>query len=503
MGAAPIYAAALGVGVGVAAAFFFDSAAVLAGACLLAAFALLLYSRQAVALVAVVALATLALGLVRTELFLYYEAQDTLLEFSGREVEVEGRVANDPERRNTTLHAHVAVESVNDAPARGTLLVLLPRDAQVRYGDTLVVSGRMEEPQAFETETGRLFDYPSYLRARGISATLPFAELLKRTPGPWSLPGALYSLKHTFTGSLERLFTEPRASLLEGLLLGERRGLPEELTDAFIAAGLIHVVVLSGYNISIVADGVLRSLAFLPRALSFLTGGTAILLFVVMIGGGATAVRALIMGLIAVAARYFGRTALALRALAVAALLMVLWNPPALLFDPSFILSVLATFGLITLSPWVEEKLPVFLTAVPHVRSIAASTIAVQLFVLPALLYMTGLLSVFALPANVLVLPAVPLAMSFGFAAALLGLVHPYLALPALAATDLILNFMLAVAQATHALPYSSALVAEFPLWMALAAYVPLTLFALRCYHVGGSEENTSGRGSHDNTRSA
>jgi competence protein ComEC len=488
-----IYAVAAGVCAGVAAGFIFGASLVLAGTCLLGALALLLYSRHARVLVGTIFIAGLALGLVRTDLLLQAEAQENLRLFVGQEVEIAGTVVADPERRNATLHARVAVSAVNNAPARGTLLALLPRDEPVAYGERVLLAGTLEEPQEFTTDTGRVFNYPSYLRARGISAVLPFAQLLEHEPASLSVPGTLYALKHTFTRSIERLFGEPQASLLSGLLLGERRGLPEWLTDAFIAAGLIHIVVLSGYNISIVAEGVLRALSFLPRSLGFSLGALTIFLFVVMIGGGATAVRALIMGLIAIMARYFGRSALALRALALAAVAMVLWNPLSLLYDPSCILSVIATFGLITLSPAVEALLPRGFGKAPQLRSIAASTLAVQAFVLPALLYMTGIFSLFALPANLLVLPLVPFAMALGFAAALLGLVHPLLALPAVALADLLLRAMIWVAGATEALPYATALVAEFPLWVAALAYAPLTLLALWCYHGRGSEEKLEG----------
>src|SRR3989344_9552327 len=139
---------------------------------------------------------------------------------------------------------------------------------------------------------------------------------------------------------------------MEGMLLGERRGMPEEVTQSFILAGLIHIVVLSGYNISIVAEQVLRFFNLIARKrVALALGAVAIVLFVIMVGAGATALRAGVMGLIAILARVLNRPAAALRALAVAVFCMVLVNPATLLYDPSFVLSVLATFGLVTLSP--------------------------------------------------------------------------------------------------------------------------------------------------------
>lgn len=201
------------------------------------------------------------------------------------------------------------------------------------------------------------------------------------------------------------------------------------------------------------------------------------ILFAIMTGGAATTVRACIMGLIAILGQYLRRPSAALRALVLAALGMVLWNPPTLIYDPSFILSVLATFGLITLSPTVEK----YLWFVPEkfqLRSIASSTLSVQLFVLPALLYITGILSFVALPANLLALPVVPFAMLFGFLAGLLGLIHPLLGVPLYLIAEVPLQWMIGVATLAQALPFSSTTIPPYPVWVAVGIYIPLTLAA-------------------------
>jgi competence protein ComEC len=293
----------------------------------------------------------------------------------------------------------------------------------------------------------------------------------------------LFSIKHRFESSLEQLYPEPDTALLEGILLGERRGLPKDLQDAFVTSGLVHVVVLSGYNISIVANAVLYATSFLPKIIGYSFGAILMILFALMTGAGATTVRACIMGLIAILAQYLQRPAAALRALGVAAVCMALWNPLVVAYDSSFILSVLATFGLITLSPSVEK----YLKWIPKykffdVRSIAASTIAVQIFVLPALLYFTGVLSFMALPANLLALPVVPFAMLGGFLAGVIGLVHPVLAVPFMFVSDLLLKWMIVVAQTEHMLPYSSTVVSAIPVWVVLLVYIPLTAFAIKLY---------------------
>lgn len=423
------------------------------------------------------------LFLLRISFLLTNGHEPSILLHVNESVVVSGVVKNDPERRDTSLHAYIEVERIGEEVVEGTLLVTLPRSTELFYGDRVVVEGKITIAEPFKTDTGRMFDYHGYLRVRGVDALMRYAALHEREEGKVSLRKVLFSLKHAFTRSLERLFPEPDASLMQGILIGERRGIPESLNNAFIISGLIHIVVLSGYNIAIVADAILRFLSlFFSRKMALISGAIGILLFAVMTGGGATTVRATSMGLISILARYLERPGAALRALFFAGALMALWNPYSIVDDPSFILSMIATFGLITLSPWVET----YLGRVPErggLRSIAASTIAVQIFILPALLYMTGIFSVFALPANMLALPVVSFAMLGGFLAGIAGIIHPVLALPFILFADALLKWIMLVAVLAASLPQASFVVPAFPLFVTWILYLPLTHFAFRMYN--------------------
>lgn len=441
----------------------------------------------------VLALAALFAG--RVWLLNYTEARESLAEYGERTAVVEGRVVGDPDKRATSMRVVLRVETINgqDAP-HGKILVLLPRETTVSYGERLEVRGLVVAPEAFETDTGRVFDYPGYLRVRGVSMVMERAVLREQEPAGPSLEGALFALKHRFEGALEQVLPEPQVSLLKGMLLGERGGFDQALMSVFVVAGLVHIVVLSGTNIAIVSEALFRFLgAFrMRRTYIYALGFVGIVLFALMVGGGAATVRAVIMGSIAILARYFRRPEAALRALALAAALMVLWNPLVLLYDTGFMLSVLATFGLITLAPYIEG----WLTMLPahkrfNVRSIVATTIAVEIFILPALLYTSGVMSFVSLPVNALVLPLVPLAMLAGFVVGIVGLIHPVFAfIPALAA-QLLLSLILGIAEVSAALPFASTLVVPFPWYVAAAAYVPLTWLALQIYSRQRSSSNS------------
>ena len=419
-----------------------------------------------------------------------HQAPAPLLQFAGRMAVVEGVVADDLDVRATAVRATIAVATVNGTPQSGKVLAVLPPNTVLQYGDTVSVRGLLEEPESFETQAGRTFDYGRYLKARGIAAVMQRAVVRSQQDGEESVLRVLFQLKHTFERALERVMQQPRVALMEGLLLGEKSGLPAALTQAFVLVGLIHVVVLSGYNIGVVSEWTLRFFgAFLPRRVALGAAAATIVLFALMAGGGMATVRACLMGLIAILARYLRRPALALRSLGAAVVLMLLYSPLAL-FDVGFVLSVLATFGLITLAPLVESKLQWLPSAA--VRSAAATTIAVQLYILPALLYYVGVLSFVSVPVNVIVLPFVPLAMLLGFVAGMLALIHPAVALlPALAA-DTLLRTIIWITESAASLPLAAAVVPTFSAWIAVLLYVPLTAWAIWAYRRSAPQAQTS-----------
>jgi competence protein ComEC len=194
-----------------------------------------------------------------------------------------------------------------------------------------------------------------------------------------------------------------------------------------------------------------------------------------MTGGAAASVRAAVMALIAMSARMSGRLYAADRALVVAAAGMAAWNPLIVVYDPGYQLSVAATAGLIWLSPRVElwcARVP----AAGGLRAVCVSTIAAQIAVLPILLYQNGLLSFVALPANLLVLAFVPLAMLFSLVAGIGGMVAgvlaPIIGFPAY----LVLSYLIAIARLLAHVPGASVQLPAFPPVFVVLAYALIVI---------------------------
>ncbi len=156
---------------------------------------------------------------------------------------------------------------------------------------------------------------------------------------------------------MDKTVPYPESALLQGITVAGSRALPTQIKNDFKIAGVSHIVVLSGYNVTIIALVVMTLLSSFPRAISFSGGTIAILAFCILAGGTTTIIRAGIMSFLFLFARFVRRKADPNRLLFIAGTLMVIQNPLIILFDESFHLSFLATFALINVSPIIKNKL--------------------------------------------------------------------------------------------------------------------------------------------------
>ncbi|MCA9363819.1 ComEC/Rec2 family competence protein [Candidatus Kaiserbacteria bacterium] len=457
--------------VGVFARSFFESVGTLSLLCLILGSAyFILWKRRVrpyVSRLFVGSIAFCAFGLGGLYLD-WHERSSSLLE---SEVGVEGVyvgvVIREPDIRETSAHLYVRLSDYDE-----TVLVIANRFVGVSYGDTLSLSGHIEKPEAFETDLGRMFNYPGYLKARGVHYTMPFADLaVLDSGGGNAIISGLFSLKQRIMQAVERSIPEPQAGLGEGLLLGVKRALGDDLEKAFRTVGIIHIVVLSGYNIMLVADAITRLLSFFLRPHTRMVFGIlGISAFALIVGLSATVVRASVMAALLLIARATGRTYVILRALVLAGVGMVLINPYLLAFDPGFQLSFMATLGLIVLAPLIEQRLHLVPTKF-QIREFLTATITTQLFVLPLLMYQIGAVSIIAIVVNVLVLPAVPLAMLLTFAAGVVGSFSSGIALMVGLFAYLPLTYIVHIAEKFALIPGAAVTIPEIPFVIVLFLY--------------------------------
>lgn len=378
-----------------------------------------------------------------------------------------GIVVDEPEQRENTTRFVFKAEN------REKVLVSTDLYSPVQYGDQVQVAGKLEKPgiidlpaQAGDENSGRPFDYGKYLSKDDIYFTMSFAKVEVLSSGNGNfVKEALFKLKHSFVGKMREILAEPESSLLAGLIVAGKTAMPKDILEEFRRAGVIHIVVLSGYNITIIADfikNIFRSSVF---------SIVGIILFVIMTGAQATVVRAALMVLTVIFAKMFHRKFSAPRALLVAAFLMLIQNPKILVFDPSFQLSFLATSALISVSPIFERHLK-WCTERWGLRTTLATTLSTQVVVFPYLIYSMGSFSLVSLPANMLILLIIPTTMLIGFISTLVAYISTMIALPFSYATHLLLSWILGVSHYLGNLFFASIATPPVSFWFVAIIYL-------------------------------
>ena len=386
---------------------------------------------------------------------------DTLLDGSlGAASQLVGVVDDEPDVREGKTHLTVALRSIMRAssslPVFGRVLLIVERYPEYHYGDVLSLNGKLTEPKPFTEPDGRIFDYPSYLASKGIRYQMSYARIgLMNTNEGHVVVASLFRIKSRFEKALSEALPEPHGALASGLLLGGKQSLGASWIEKFRTAGIVHIIVLSGYNMTIVATWLVVLFRFMGFVGSLSVGALGIVLFAIMTGGGATVLRAALMAILALVAKATGRTYEMSRALLFAGALMVLQNPSILAFDPSFQLSFLASLGLIFIAPILEMKVTLW-SHTKWFREILIATLATQIAVFPLLLSQTGMFSLVALPVNLLVLPVIPLTMFFGFIAGVVALLFPSLAFIAGLPAFGLLSWILDIADYASRLPFAA-----------------------------------------------
>lgn len=227
------------------------------------------------------------------------------------------------------------------------------------------------------------------------------------------------------THVLQKLLPDPHAGLLAGLLFGTKTALAPALYDQLVTTGTIHIIALSGMNITILMDLVAGSInVFVSKRIAGLLTISIIVWFVYFVGPSATIIRAAIMGSLTLIAFLFGRQYWALLSLTIAVGIMVLLNP-SWIRDISFQLSVLATLGIILFGSSSVHTAKNFHGILPSfyffVQQNFRLTLAAQVFTIPLILFQFHRISLIAPIANVAIGWVIAPVTILGWMASILG----------------------------------------------------------------------------------
>lgn len=398
---------------------------------------------------------------------------------AGPELTLQGFVATDPRRSERGQQITLQVETVRVGrtthPRGDTVLLSLASYPEYRYGQRLLVRGRAQEPRGARIPGE--FDYRDYLARRGIFVLMqqPAVRVLPGEAGSPALR-ALLALRDRCKALLLRSLPEPQAALAVGILLGLQSSIPDAVYDTFSVTGTSHILVVSGWNFTIVAGllGALTARLGLGRAATLALSLVVLWAYAFFVGATGTVLRAAAMASLVVLASSAERQTEPWTLIFAATWALTL-HDPQILWDLGFQLSALATASLFAFGKPVEALLqrvpPLRWPALGWMAEALTATFAAQILALPIILYNFGNLSVIAPLANVALVPVVPYAMLLGALVLVGGLVWLPLGQVLGLALWLPLAWMTEGARVLAQVPGAQVLLPPFPLWVLLTYY--------------------------------
>jgi competence protein ComEC len=298
-----------------------------------------------------------------------------------------------------------------DPPLSGDVYVYTSDLAEINYGDRLKIDGKINPPVS---------------EAEKPSSFFPKLEILERHRGFW-LKEKLLGMKKFLVGQFGRVLGSNEAALLAGITFGVRSNFSPELKNQMALSGTTHLVALSGYNISVLVIAAANVFGyFFSRRKTFYLTGILIVLFVLMVGGEASVMRAAVMGFLALLAKEAGRIYSMRNSIALTAAAMVFLNPTILIHSVGLQLSFASLLGIVYLGPALKSIVKLKNGGFANWKENAIVTLSAQLAVVPIIIQVFGSFSPTAILANILILEFIPLTMFLGFLLTGVGSLYVY-----------------------------------------------------------------------------
>jgi len=315
---------------------------------------------------------------------------DAVAYYNGQKLDFSGRVCEEADVDYKSRRLTICAGS--------RVLVTTNLYPEYDYGDFLKINGLVQKPEEFKG-----FDYERYLARYDIYSVMYYPKITfldNKLSGNLSYGQKVYKgllkIKQGIKLTIDKSLPEPEAGLANALLLGYRRTINREDAHLFARVGLSHLIAISGSHITIMSAMVLNAALFIglsrPRALKIVF--IFLIIYPLITGLSASAVRSAIMGGLLFLAFYYGRLSTIIRALVFSASIMLIANPRLLRDDIGFQLSFAAVLGIIYIYPFFSKLTPVIkkkfsglsgkiLSAFWEIFSL---TLACQLAVLPIML---------------------------------------------------------------------------------------------------------------------
>ncbi|WP_271253907.1 ComEC/Rec2 family competence protein [Pseudanabaena sp. Chao 1811] len=372
----------------------------------------------------------------------------------------------DPATTPTTSTTETKSDEANKFVATaGKLYVTVPliEVTGLRAGQAIELSGRLYLPS--RADNFGAFDFKSYLARQGVFAGLSGRSLILQGDPPsfgewWFISKIVRA--HVMGAGV------PEGSLLSSLVLGSRAvDLPSDLKDEFINAGLAAVLAASGFQVTLVLGAAIAISHNSSLKLQFLIGSLCLGGYLLLTGASPSILRAVVMGFGSLIGLVVQRRSRPVLGLVITAVLLLLYQP-LWIWDLGFQFSFLATFGLLTTSRSISERLEWLPPAIAELMSVP---IAAYIWTLPLQLVVFGKLTPYSLLANVCTTPLVSISTYGGIISGLLAIIFVPIGAGIAWLLYPLLHWTIDIAQWVNTLPNANTNVGAIHLWQMLLAY--------------------------------
>ncbi len=345
----------------------------------------------------------------------------------------------------------------------GRLLVQVFRDSGLHYGDHIILQGKLH--RAFEDKENSSFSYRDYLARKGIQNVLSvkkdgFLKVMASRRGSAFKRFSL-SVKQKLKSIFDEHLTANESGLMKALLLGDRDGIPDHISDLFMQTGTAHILAISGLHIGIIAFCLFLLLraTLLPRRIQYLVIMCFLIFYAFLTGARPSVVRATTMAVIFLMGFLLEREVDGLNSLCFAVILLLLFNP-FLLFDIGFQMSFASVFSIIMFFPKLRDyaaKWPLIhrYKVTQGLWQLIAVSFSAWIGVAGLIAYYFKIITPVTIIANLIIIPLVVGVVALGLSMLVSGLIIPNIVFLFAMCLKVVLNLMAVVIYFLTYLPFS------------------------------------------------
>ena len=366
----------------------------------------------------------------------------------------------------------------------------------LKIGYQVIIKGKVRRFEAASND-GQ-FDVRKYYAGMGISYSMTNCAYEVMMKKPWPVRQGLFVIRKKLAHSLDALLSEEDSGVLKAMLLGDKSGMTEEIKGLYQRTGIAHIVAVSGLHISLWGMAICRLLKRLhiPLALANFISFLFVVLYGMMTGSQASAIRSVIMFSLYLLAPVVNRTYDMLTAMMLSAAVLLMFRP-AYVFYSGFLLSFGAVSGISLFMPWLTELYSppaniddIILKEKNNMQKISdqiirfirvsiMTSLSVSLFSLPIQLCFFYTFSVYSVFLNLLIAPFVSALMILGMVGAVLDSFLPTLACIPLQICHIILAFYEKLCLFFDRLPLAHPVIAKPEMWKIVVYYAVLGILYL------------------------